>query len=105
MALDGVLREFNGDCSGGNRLNSLYFSLLQGIWQRGARSGLDPPPYFHETTKTIPPFRKSARKDGAPGRRRFRLFANCAWGISLHASTSRQTPRGYNYRDQIRTHH
>jgi len=25
-------------------LNSLYFSLLQGIWQRMVRSGLDPPP-------------------------------------------------------------
>jgi len=33
---NGILSEFNGNCSAGDRLNSLYFSLLQGIWQENA---------------------------------------------------------------------
>ena len=35
-------------------LNSLYFSLLQGIWQRTVRSGLDPPPPSLNRRETLP---------------------------------------------------
>src|SRR5207248_473015 len=47
---NGILGEFHGNCSGGNRLNSLYLPLLQGIWQRTVRSRLDPPPEIKNLT-------------------------------------------------------
>jgi len=43
-------------------LNSLYFSLLQGIWQRTVRSGLDPPPHSLDCREIRLPCPENRRK-------------------------------------------
>src|SRR6266513_598146 len=54
--------------------NSLYFSLLQGIWKRTVRSGLDPPPdspscreirlHYRENRNRLPQFGDSCARTG-----------------------------------------